>query len=161
VSEAYIGLGSNLEQPERQVRSAIEALAGIPHTRRVAVSRLYLTPPMGPAGQPDYVNAVAVLETTLAPLALLEALLAIEAAHGRTRNGERWGARTLDLDLLLYGGETITHPRLMVPHPGLALRAFVLLPLCDVAPDLRLPDGRAIAALAAACDHSGIRPLAQ
>lgn len=157
---AYIGLGSNLDHPERQLRSAVEALAGIPRTRVLAVSPFYLTPPLGPANQPDYVNAVAALETTLPPLELLDALLAVEAAHGRTRDGERWGPRTLDLDLLLYGEEVIDHPRLTVPHPGLALRAFVLLPLADIAPDLVLPDGRAVAALARDCDRSGIRPLA-
>jgi 2-amino-4-hydroxy-6-hydroxymethyldihydropteridine diphosphokinase len=156
---AYVGLGSNLNGPERQVRSALEALTELPHTQRLAASSLYVTAPMGPAGQPDYVNAVAVLETTLEPLALLDALMHIEAVHGRTRDGERWGPRTLDLDLLLYGDRVIDHPRLTVPHPGLALRAFVLLPLAEVAPDRVLPDGRAVAALADACDRRGVRRL--
>lgn len=156
---AYIGLGSNLAEPEHQLRSAVEALARLPHTRLLTVSPFYLTPPMGPPGQPDYVNAAAALETTLPPLELLDALLAIEAAQGRTRDGVRWGPRTLDLDLLLYGDEVICHPRLTVPHPGLAERAFVLLPLADIAPGLILPDGRAVAVLARECERQGIRRL--
>lgn len=158
---ACIGLGSNLDHPERQVRMALQALAELPHSHVASVSSLYLTPPMGPAGQPDYVNAVAVLDTALPALALLDALQHIEAAQGRTRSGERWGPRTLDLDLLLYGDEVIDHPRLSVPHPGIALRAFVLLPLAEAAPDVKLPDGRAVAALAAGCDAGGVRRLTQ
>lgn len=142
---ACIGLGSNLDDPPAQLQQAVSALARLPDTRVVAVSPLYRNAPLvpageDPAGQPDYVNAVAVLDTTMAPLALLDALQAIENDQHRIRT-RRWGPRTLDLDLLLYGDERIDLPRLTVPHPGLRERRFVLLPLHDVAPDLVLPDG--------------------
>ena len=115
---------------------------------------------MGPEGQPGYVNAVAELRTRLAPIELLERLHGIEAAHGRVRNGERWGPRTLDLDLLLYGDRQIRRPDLIVPHPGLALRAFVLLPLMEIAgPDLAIPGFGPLEALATACDKSGVERI--
>ena len=135
---AFIGLGSNLGEPERQIRRALVELDGLAHSRLTGQSPLYGSRPVGPPGQPDYVNAVAGLDTTLQPHALLEALQAIERSHDRVR-GERWGARTLDLDLLLYGERQIDTPVLQVPHPQLHLRAFVLLPLYDLAPDLELP----------------------
>jgi 2-amino-4-hydroxy-6-hydroxymethyldihydropteridine diphosphokinase len=131
---AYIGLGSNLEQPSQQLQRAFAALAQIPQTRLLRHSRLYRSPPMGPQDQPDYVNAVAELGTELAPLALLDALQAIENAQGRVR-GRRWGERTLDLDLLLYRDQRIDEPRLQVPHPGMHERAFVLIPLAELVPD--------------------------
>lgn len=145
----YIGLGSNLAGPADRIRSALDALGRIPDSRLLDHSALYRSPPMGPPGQPDYVNAVAALETGLAPEALLDALQGIEAAHDRRRDGERWGPRTLDLDLLLYGDRTVATARLTVPHPGVAERAFVLVPLCELAPGLTLPDGRGVCALAA------------
>lgn len=138
---AYIGLGSNLDDPVAQLRRAIAALRALPHSRLTAHSRFYRSSPMGPSEQPDYVNAVVMLDTTLEPLALLDALQAIEQRQGRVRHGERWGPRTLDLDLLLYGAEVIDHPRLTVPHPGIRQRNFVLLPLTDLAPELCFPDG--------------------
>src|SRR5690606_808780 len=116
---AFVALGSNLDDPERQVARAFDALARLPDTALTARSRLYRSAPLGDADQPDYVNAVARLETRLAARELLDALLAVERAHGRVRDGERWGPRTLDLDLVLYGDEVIDEPGLRVPHPGL------------------------------------------
>lgn len=133
---AYVGLGSNLEDPEAQVRRALDELTGIPDTRVTARSPLYKSAPLGPQDQPDYINAVAALDTSLAPLALLTALRDIEGLHGRVRDGMRWGPRSLDLDLLLYGNVVMATPELTLPHPGLPERAFVLYPLFDVAPQL-------------------------
>lgn len=137
----YIGLGSNLDGPIGQLQRAIESLRGLPDSRLTAVSRFYRSSPMGPAEQPDYVNAVVMLDTCLTPLELLDALQEIELRQGRIRVGERWGARTLDLDLLLYGHELIELPRLTVPHPGIKQRNFVLIPLAELAPELVFPDG--------------------
>ena len=148
---AFVGLGSNLDQPERQIRQALLELDGLADSRLTGHSPLYGSSPVGPPGQPDYVNAVARLETSLDAHALLDALQAIELSHGRVR-GERWGARTLDLDLLLYGDRQIDTPDLKVPHPQLHLRAFVLVPLHDLAPDLELPG------LGPLVDHLPLRP---
>ncbi|WP_127477964.1 2-amino-4-hydroxy-6-hydroxymethyldihydropteridine diphosphokinase [Sulfurivermis fontis] len=156
---AYIGLGSNLDNPAEQLRRALTALAGIPDTRLAACSRFYRSAPLGPQDQPDYVNAVAALDTGLAPEALLDALQAIETAQGRVRL-RRWGPRTLDLDILLYGDTVLATPRLSVPHPGLAERSFVLYPLAELVPDLLLPDGRRLADLLRQCDSAGLEPLA-
>lgn len=153
---AYIGLGSNLEDPWAQLGHALEALRRLPRSELLHCSPFYRSVPMGPADQPDYLNAVAALCTKLAPLELLDQLQAIEAAQGRRRGALRWGPRTLDLDLLLYGAKVIESPRLTVPHPGLAERSFVLVPLFDIAPDLLLPDGRRLAALVAACSCEGL-----
>lgn len=159
--KAAIGLGSNLAgplgEPAEQLARAFEALAALPQTRLLARSRLYRSVAVGPA-QPDYLNACALLETGLAPLALLDALQAIEAAHQRVRS-VRWGPRTLDLDLLLYGDQTLSQPRLTVPHAQLCLRNFVLYPLAEVWPDARLPDGRSIDSLLAGCTMEGLTPL--
>lgn len=157
---AYIGLGSNLDDPERQLRRALEALAQLPQTRLAGCSRFYRSVPLGPQDQPDYINAVAALDTTLEAETLLDALQAIETAQGRVRGPERWGPRTLDLDLLLYGSETLATPRLSVPHAGLAERGFVLYPLAELVPGLVLPDGRTLADLLARCDAAGLEPLA-
>jgi 2-amino-4-hydroxy-6-hydroxymethyldihydropteridine diphosphokinase len=154
---AGVALGSNLADPEAQVRRAIEELAAIPATRLVARSRLYRTRAVGPP-QPDYVNAVALLETRLEADDLFDRLLAIEAVHGRVR-GERWGPRTLDLDLLVYGDAVIDTPRLSVPHPQLGLRPFVLVPLAEVAPALEVPGLGRVDALCAACATDGVAPL--
>lgn len=156
---AYIGLGSNLGRPAQQIRRASAELGALPETRLERASSLYVSAPLGPPGQPDYVNAVAALCTGLPPLRLLDELQAIECRHGRVR-GERWGSRTLDLDLLLYGERVIDSPRLTVPHPHLAERRFVLQPLHEVAPGLRLPDGRPVADLLAQCPPWEIRKLA-
>lgn len=158
VVRAYIGLGSNLDDPAQQLRRALAALAHLPQTHLAGCSRFYRSVPLGPQDQPDYVNAVAVLDTTQAPVALLDALQAIETAQGRVRT-LHWGPRTLDLDLLLYGNETLATPRLTVPHSGLALRNFVLYPLAELAPELVLPDGRTLATLLAQCDAAGLALL--
>lgn len=156
---AYVGLGSNLDDPVRQVRSALAELARLPRTHLVASSSLYRSPPMGPPDQPDFVNAVAGLLTTLSPEELLRATQAIEDAHGRRRDATRWGPRTLDLDLLLYGELRRTDEALTLPHPGLAERPFVLIPLLELAPGLRLPGGPPVARLAAAAGDGGVARL--
>lgn len=153
---AYIGLGSNLAEPVLQIRRALAALEQLPESVLRHCSSLYLSPPMGPADQPDYVNAVAALETTLPPLDLLTRLQRIEQAQGRTRS-VHWGPRTLDLDLLLYGDRIIEDERLRVPHPGLPERAFVLYPLQEIAPDLELPGLGPLAALLANCPMDGLK----
>lgn len=139
--KTYVSLGSNLDNPIQHVSLAIEELAMLPLTTRRCISSLYRTPPLGPASQPDFINAVIGLETELTPHALLQALQAIEQQHGRVR-AERWGPRTLDLDILLYASLAQQDATLTLPHPGLTQRAFVLLPLFEIAPDLQLPDGR-------------------
>ncbi|MGQ4878208.1 2-amino-4-hydroxy-6-hydroxymethyldihydropteridine diphosphokinase [Billgrantia sp. LNSP4103-1] len=144
--DAYVGLGSNLDAPVEQVRRALEELDALPLTTRMAASRLYVSRPVGPQDQPDFINAVAHLRTRLSPLALLDQLQSLEQRHRRVRQ-RHWGPRTLDLDLLLYGNETLELPRLRVPHPEMASRAFVLLPLAELTPQLHLPDGRRITTL--------------
>ncbi len=150
----YIGLGSNLEDPLAQVMRAFGELAEIPETQLLARSSIYSSLPVGPE-QPDYINAVALLDTQLAPLALLDALQAIEQAHQRVRI-QHWGPRTLDLDLLLYGDDVIDLERLKVPHPYLTQRSFVLYPLADITPDLHLPDGTPLADLLSRCSADGL-----
>lgn len=157
--QAWIGVGSNLEQPRQQVRTALTELARLPDTQLVAASSLYRSAPMGPPGQPSYINAVACLETRLSAAVLLDALQAIETAHGRVRNGERWGPRTLDLDILLYGNEQIATTRLSVPHPGIAERSFVLYPLAEIAPDLAIPGSGTVRELLAHCPPEGLEQL--
>ena len=140
---AYVGLGSNLGEREATLRQALEALGSMEGIEVVAVSTFRETDPVGVVDQPRFVNAAAALETNLAPRDLLERLLEVERALGRDRSSEeRWGPRTVDLDLLLYGDETIDEPGLEVPHPRLAERAFVLEPLLELDPRLQLPDGR-------------------
>jgi 2-amino-4-hydroxy-6-hydroxymethyldihydropteridine diphosphokinase len=153
---AYIGLGSNLERPYEQLLRAFGELDGLPRTRLDARSSLYVSRPLGPADQPDYINAVARLDTGLAPLELLDALQAIEAAHRRVR-GRRWGPRTLDLDLLLYGEQCIDDARLRVPHPHMHTRDFVLRPLLEIAPDIRIPGRGAAAGCLRDCPDLGAR----
>jgi len=155
---AYIGLGSNLDTPIAQVERALAALAMLPESRLVVASSLYRSDPLGPAGQPDYINAVAELHTRLAPLDLLDALQAQELAQRRVRL-EHWGPRTLDLDLLLYGAMRIDLPRLQVPHPQMLRRNFVLLPLVEIAPGLQLPDGSPIHRHLAVLGEGGIQRL--
>jgi 2-amino-4-hydroxy-6-hydroxymethyldihydropteridine diphosphokinase len=135
---AYIALGANLGDAKATLRAAIAALGGFPETRLLRASSLYLSAPLGLAEQPDFINAVAVIETRLEPEILLQALLEEEARQGRVR-GIPNAARTLDLDLLLYGGKTLNTPFLTLPHPRLHLRAFVLVPLAEIAPGLPLP----------------------
>lgn len=147
----YIGIGSNLEQPVEKARQAIAALKLLPNSQLVAVSPLYCSKPMGPADQPDYINAVAAITTSLAPLALLDQLQRIEQEKGRLRKAQRWGPRTLDLDLLLYGNDIIENERLTVPHYGIKQREFVLYPLSDIAPSLILPCGELLSILVKNC----------
>jgi len=147
-AEAFVGLGANIGEPETQVLRAIEALAKLPGTRVVAASSLYRSAPVGVEAQPDFVNAVARIETSLSARALLEELLAAEERFGRTR-AFPGAPRTLDLDLLLYGDHVIAEPGLVVPHPRMHERAFVLAPLAEVAPEVAIPGkGRALALLA-------------
>jgi len=155
---AYVALGSNLGDRRAHLAAALLALDALPATRLLAASPVYETAPLGPAGQQDYLNAVARVATTLAPHALLDALLAIEQSRGRVRR-ERWGPRTLDLDLLLHGDTALQDPRLTLPHPAMLGRAFVLTPLHDLAPDLVL-SGRTVAQHLALLDRSGVRPAA-
>jgi len=150
IQRAWIGLGSNLDDPHTQVSTALNELAQLPDSSLIMHSSLYRSDPVGPPGQPDYINAVAALDTQLPPEALLDALQAIEQAHQRVRK-IHWGPRTLDLDLLLYGNETIATPRLSVPHPFMTQRSFVLWPLAEIAPELILPDGRPLQALLLQC----------
>lgn len=135
----FIGLGSNLQDPVKQVLSAINAIKALDNTDVNAISRLYETSPMGPQDQPNYINAVAKIKTKLQPYDLLEQLHGIEAAHNRTRDTGRWGARTLDLDILLYADLVLTDPKLTLPHRGLHERAFVLYPLADIDDSLLIP----------------------
>ena len=132
---AYVGLGSNLEDPENQVHEAFNELDRLPHTRLVRKSSLYRTAPIGHATQPDFVNAVAQLETGLPAERLLAALQEIEKSHGRVRTFKN-APRTLDLDLLLFGDARLNSPQLTVPHPRMHQRAFVLKPLLEIAPQL-------------------------
>ena len=152
-TKAFIGLGANHGDPEAQVRRALLALAGLPGTRLVAASSLYRSAPVGYTVQPDFVNAVAQVETRLGAGALLRELLATEARFGRARQFPN-APRTLDLDLLLYGDRVISEPGLIVPHPRMHERAFVLAPLAEIAPDIAIPGkGRAGALLAARVDQ--------
>ncbi|MFA4228625.1 2-amino-4-hydroxy-6-hydroxymethyldihydropteridine diphosphokinase [Xanthomonas perforans] len=157
---AFVGLGANLGQAEASVRAAIAALGAVPQTTLVAASRLYRTPAWGREDQPDFINAVAQLRTGLAPLPLLEALLGIEQAFGRERRaGERWGPRTLDLDLLLYADQVIDLPQLQVPHPHLHARAFALLPLSELAPEAIIPGHGTVRRALHAIDTCGLEPI--
>lgn len=157
--QVFVGLGSNLGDPKSQVLRAYAAMDQLPLTRCLALSPLYQSRALGPV-QPDYINAVASISTGLPPLELLDALQTIELAQHRVRL-EHWGPRTIDLDILLIGQLTLAQERLMVPHPQLTQRAFVLVPLYDLAPDLRLPDGTPLAALVQECDRNSLRQLTQ
>jgi 2-amino-4-hydroxy-6-hydroxymethyldihydropteridine diphosphokinase len=157
---AYIALGSNLGDSKQQLLDAIEKLSSLPNSRVLARSRLYRTPPWGNVEQPAFLNAVIVLETPLPPHDLLDALLEIEREAGRLRNGERWGPRTLDLDLLHVAGQAVNDARLTLPHPHISQRAFVLLPLNDLAPDLEIPGQGRVSDLLRAVDTQGCEAVA-
>lgn len=148
---AYVGLGSNLDNPVAQIKTALAALDRIPETRCVQHSALYRSMPLGELTQPDYVNAVAALDTRLAPLQLLAELQALEQRQGRIRGVEQWGPRTLDLDLLLYADQQLANEILTVPHPRLHERSFVLYPLCEIAQDVVVPGYGSVHELAAQC----------
>lgn len=152
---AYVGIGSNLDSPAAQVNRAIETLARTPGIELLRYSPWYHTAPLGPPGQDHYINGVAELDTQLEPEALLTALQEIERQQGRVR-AERWGARTLDLDIVLYGDRQIDTSRLTIPHREMSRRGFVLRPLADLVPDLILPDGQSLQTLVANCPMDGI-----
>jgi 2-amino-4-hydroxy-6-hydroxymethyldihydropteridine diphosphokinase len=153
---AYIGVGSNLEDPRAQVDRALTALARLPATRLVARSPLYQTPPFGEVAQPPFVNAVAGLLTQLAPEELLTGLRALERELGREPPRERWGPRRIDLDLLVVGAERRATDTLTLPHPGIAERDFVLYPLADIAPDLEVPGLGRVSRLRAGVANRGV-----
>jgi len=156
---AYIGIGSNLGDPVVQVQEAFEELDAIPDSVLVARSSLYSSKPMGPADQPDYVNAVAALDTLLSPEELLKVLRKIEDRQGRERGGEKWGPRILDLDLLLYGKKKINKADLTVPHPGLHERDFVIIPLAEIAGDLNIPGRGQLHSLIKSCENHFLKKL--
>jgi 2-amino-4-hydroxy-6-hydroxymethyldihydropteridine diphosphokinase len=156
---AYIGVGSNLEDPRTQVLAALERLGDLPKTHLVLASRLYRSRPFGKVAQPDFVNAVAGILTQLDPKVLLNGLHAIESAMGRPQRHERWGPRIVDLDLIAYSRERRNEAELTLPHPGIVERNFVLYPLAEIAPDLELPGLGRVADLAAAVTAEGITLL--
>tara|TARA_R110002072_G_scaffold149747_2_gene297683 strand:+ start:411 stop:908 length:498 start_codon:yes stop_codon:yes gene_type:complete len=158
MSCAYIALGSNLGEPQQQVMQALQDIDALSGCSVQTTSPLYASKAIGPGSQPDYVNAVTQINTTLAPHALLSSLQAIEGSHGRRRD-VRWGARTLDLDLLLYDAITLQTEELEIPHPRLQDRNFVLYPLHDISPTLTLPCGTSIASLLARCPRGSMRVL--
>ncbi|EPL9569442.1 2-amino-4-hydroxy-6-hydroxymethyldihydropteridine diphosphokinase [Providencia rettgeri] len=141
MERVYIAVGSNLGEPLKQAQQAIAALDAIPDSRVIATSPIYRTKPLGPQDQPDFLNLAVCLETSLEPEALLNYTQQIELDLGRVRKDERWGPRTLDLDIMLFGNRVINTPRLTVPHYGLKEREFMLYPLSDIAPTLVFPDG--------------------
>ena len=155
VACAFIGLGSNLGDPAKQLQLALEALSRVDNIDSIESSPWYCSRALGPGEQPDYINAVARIATTLSPEALLSTLQAIENQQGRVRE-VRWGARTLDLDLLLYDNRVINTDKLIIPHPQMAHRSFVLKPLYDLAPELYIPNIAPIAELLEACDMSDL-----
>jgi 2-amino-4-hydroxy-6-hydroxymethyldihydropteridine diphosphokinase len=155
MTPCFISLGSNLQQPLGQVQRACAALAELPDSQLQKISPWYRSRAIGPGQQDDYINGVAQLDTGLAPLELLHALQAIETRQLRVRN-QRWGPRTLDLDLLLYGQQVIDSQELCVPHPRMTERNFVLYPLADLAPGLVFPDGTSLASLLDYCPRDGL-----
>lgn len=157
-ANVYIGLGSNLDNPPQHIQDALNALSVLNHCRHVKSAPWYSSKAIGPGEQPDYVNTVVSLQTRLSPIDLLHQLQAIENQHGRERN-IRWGARTLDLDLLLCDNVHINSEALTVPHPEMQNRNFVLFPLYDLAPSLTLPNGSELADLVKHCDASDLQPI--
>ncbi len=156
---AYISIGSNLNDPVAQVKEAVQELATLPDSLLVARSSLYSGKPMGPQDQPDYVNAVVALDTLLSAEKLLQALQQIEQLQGRERDGERWGPRILDLDLLLYGKSVIDTPGLQVPHPGMHERDFVIIPLAEIAGNLNIPGRGLLTALINRVENHSLKKL--
>ena len=156
---AYIGIGSNLDDPVSQVKEAIEELEAIPDSVLAACSSLYSSKPMGPADQPDYVNAVAALDTLLSAEDLMQALRKIEDRQGRDRSGDKWGPRVIDLDLLLYGKKKINTDELTVPHPGMHERDFVIIPLAEIAGNLNIPGHGQLVTLINQCENHSLKKL--
>lgn len=159
MSQVYLGLGSNLADPENQLNQAFACLAAIPDTELVARSSLYLSLPMGSQDQPNYVNAVALIDTKLTAQQVLSYTQQIENQQGRVRKGNRWGPRTLDLDILLYGQDVIQTEQLTIPHYGMKIREFVLYPLFEIAPNLVLPSGEELSELIKSCPLNGLQKL--
>lgn len=160
MTPAWIGLGANLGDAATTVGAAITALDGLPRTRVLQASRLYATPAWGNEDQPPFVNAVAAVETSLAADELLQAMLALEQGFGRVRDAAvHWGPRALDLDLLLYGAQVLDQPGLQVPHPYMHERAFVLVPLAEIAPDLAIPGHGRVRDAVMRVDACGIAPI--
>lgn len=159
MSRVYLGLGANLNDPLANISAAQAALLTLAEPGSLRHSPLYQSQPMGPADQPPYINGVSTFETELAPLDLLDALQAIEQTQGRVRKEQRWGPRTLDLDILLYDDLIMNDVRLTLPHYGMAQREFVLYPLADLCPTLILPCGTALAQLLLTCPLNGMTPL--
>ncbi|MGV3628396.1 MAG: 2-amino-4-hydroxy-6-hydroxymethyldihydropteridine diphosphokinase [Betaproteobacteria bacterium] len=155
---ACVALGANIGEPLRQIEAAFAALAALPGTRVLARSSLYRSAPVGYADQPDFINAVAMIETALAPHALLDALLAIERAHGRVREFPN-SPRTLDLDIVLYGDVVLQEPGLTIPHARMLERAFVMLPLAEIAPDAVVPGQGKVSDLARLVDAASVAQL--
>lgn len=153
---AYIGLGSNLEDPARQIEKAIHAISVLPQSRLLQISDLYQSRAIGPGIQPDYLNAAVQVDTSLTPHELLSALQDIEQAQGRIRSDVRWTARTLDLDILLFGDTVLNTDTLVIPHPFACQRNFVLLPLFDLNPELIFPDGTTLHSLMVNLSRDGI-----
>jgi 2-amino-4-hydroxy-6-hydroxymethyldihydropteridine diphosphokinase len=156
---AYIGIGSNLNDPVAQVLEAVEELEMIPDTILVRRSSLYRGKPMGPAGQPDYVNAVVSLDTLLSAEELHRSLISIEDQQGRSRDGEQWGPRIIDLDLLLYGNSIIDTATLTVPHPGMHERDFVIIPLEEIAGNVKIPGRGFLYSLINQCESHSLKKL--
>ncbi len=159
LNTVYIGLGANLNNPKAQLVAALETISQLPKTQLICHSSFYISKPMGPQDQGDYINAVAKIESHFSAIALLDQLQQIELAQGRIRKDERWGPRTLDLDILLFNNEQINSSRLTIPHYGMKERNFVLLPLTEIAADLILPDGNKLAELVKKIDKQGILKL--
>ena len=153
---SYIGIGSNQQDPVKQAQQAIQTLKNLPKSKLTSCSSLYSSTPMGPQDQPDYVNAVAEIETELSAIELLDALQKIELNQGRVRKDNRWGPRTLDLDIILYDDQQINSERLIVPHYGMHEREFVLYPLAEIAPNLTLPNGTLLSQLLELCAKNGL-----
>jgi 2-amino-4-hydroxy-6-hydroxymethyldihydropteridine diphosphokinase len=157
---AYVGLGSNLDEPLVQIRRACAALSQVPHSRLVALSALYASQPMGPVAQPDFVNAVAGMLTQLPVTEFFQVLRRLERDLGREPPRVRWGPRRIDLDLLVFGAERVQSAELTLPHPGIVERNFVLYPLAEVAPELEVPGHGRVARLAGRVAATGLRRLA-
>ncbi|MBN4057257.1 MULTISPECIES: 2-amino-4-hydroxy-6-hydroxymethyldihydropteridine diphosphokinase [Pseudoalteromonas] len=157
----YLGLGANLNAPRKQIHAAVAAIKALKDVEFVCVSHDYASKPMGPQDQPDYVNAVACVKTALEPEQLLDLTQAIELEHGRVRKEERWGPRTLDIDILLFGNDVIDTPRLTVPHYGLTEREFVVYPLFEIAPTLVLPNNQSLADITKTLPLNDLQQLPQ
>jgi 2-amino-4-hydroxy-6-hydroxymethyldihydropteridine diphosphokinase len=158
---SYIGIGSNQKEPIKQAQQAIETLKLLPKSELIKCSSFYCSVPMGPQDQPDYINAVAKIETQLSAIELLNALQAIELSQGRVRKNNRWGPRTLDLDIILYDNQQINSERLVVPHYGMHEREFVLYPLLEISPNLTLPNGTHLSHFIEICDKNGLTIISE